>query len=147
MSTIKGALPNSKWLQKELKCEAEVMEEVIDNHSETDDDIEEYIQCKTDLKILIPIIKLATKSGKYVILTKAQWDGLHNFLKKILKDISEMGEIFGFDHDVDPCRNKHSLRKYLDLFESGISSSDYEQWKKCVEGLCYCSSEQLERYR
>jgi hypothetical protein len=67
----------------------------------------------------------------------------------MLKDAIQTEEYFDMgDCVLDPSLdNKHSLRKYLDLFESGISSSDYEQWKKCVEGLCYCSEEQLERYR
>jgi hypothetical protein len=100
MSVLKEeySLPNSNWLQKLLKDEAEIMKEVIedylDDEDKTDYDIEDIQQSILDLEILTTVAKLAAMSGKYVILTKKQWDGLHNIIKKILVGQIETEEIF-----------------------------------------------------
>jgi hypothetical protein len=115
----------------------------------------EYIQeCKTDFEILTQVIKQCAKSGKYVILTKAQWDGLH----KILEENICGWEYFDIEYwyNIRPTkffdvgaelRNWHCLYKYRDLFKSGIpASSDYEQWMQCVERVCDCSEEEILEY-
>src|SRR5215467_1878975 len=84
-------LPNSRWLQKLLKHQVHIFEGMMDEEWQKAVNAEpEYIQkCKTELEILTPVLKQCTKSGKYVILTKTQWDGIHNILDEIRGFISK----------------------------------------------------------
>lgn len=133
-------LPNSRWLRKLLKEVVITCRESMDIKWQKAVNAEpEYIEeCKTKLEIGTQVLELS-KSGKDIILTRTQWDGLY----QILNDISTMGDFFDNDYwksnrtrlfDAPMrIRNWHSLDKYLDLFKvSEMDPSSRNQWRRCV---------------
>jgi hypothetical protein len=162
MSVLKEeySLPNSNWLQKLLKCEAEITKGCIDVEQKAVDTHPGYTQdCKTyiqDLEILNQVIKQCIKSGKYVTLTEIQWHRICGILDMI--GINSFDSTYWNTNRTDTSprlRNLHSLNKYRDLYSFEISTCSYsrlgipsyEQWIQCVEGVCDCSIRSLPNSR
>jgi hypothetical protein len=159
MSVLKEeySLPNSNWLQKLLKFQAKTTKETMDVEQKTVDAHPDYIMIsdnirarKTDLEILTQVIEQCIKSGKYVTLTKIQWDRICGILDMI--GINSFDSTYwDTNRTASRLRNLHSLNKYRDLYSFEISTCSYsrlgipsyEQWMRCVEGVCDCSEEEI----